>query len=121
MFKSDLVKMFAFFTTDEERLEVMIDLGKSLKIPDRSFSEDEIVKGCASYVALRYKNGKLEAKSDSIIMKGFLKVLEVFYAETPQDDPVEFLEKLKIKSLFSTQRQNGLNHILKRINNEISE
>ncbi|MBN2676396.1 MAG: SufE family protein [Alphaproteobacteria bacterium] len=112
--------MFQFFTTDEERLDALIDLGKSLDAPSTPFSEEDIVKGCASYVALRIKNGQIEGTSDAIIMKGFLKVLQIFYAETPQDDPVAFLKKLAIDSILSTQRQNGLLNILKKIQKDVS-
>ncbi|MBN1783845.1 MAG: SufE family protein [Alphaproteobacteria bacterium] len=118
MNKQDLISMFGYFQTDEERMDAVVDLGRSLKDqPKKGFN---CVTGCASKVDLDITynaNGTktIMADSDSIIVKGLLVLLKTFYAEKSNESVFDFLEKLGLNNILSTQRQNGLKTIIERI------
>ena len=122
MKKKDLVDIFSFLETDEQRVEMLIELGMDLKESTSSFSDKDIIKGCASFVALKTKTNNnqtisIDAKSDSLIVKGLLVVLKIFYFEEKKESILDFLKQLKISSILSAQRTNGLKSIIKRIEN----
>lgn len=118
MTKQDLMNMFAYFQTDEERMDAVVDLGRDLKdTPTKGFN---CVSGCASTVDLDITNNPdgtktILADSDSIIVKGLLVLLKTFYAESREESAMDFFAQLHLKNVLSTQRQNGLHTIIERI------
>ncbi len=117
MTKEELENMFNFFSTDEEKLEAIVDLGKTLN--DKVKKGINCVSGCVSQVDLEVekteKGLKILANSDSIIIRGFLVLFKSFYAEKNNETIWEFLEKLELKNILTTQRQNGLKSIIEKI------
>lgn len=117
MTPSELKTLFSFFTTDEERLEAVIDLGKSLTDTPQN---QNCTTGCSSRVDLDVypqKDGTFQilANSDSVILRGFLVILKTFYAHQHQETLFDFLRTLHLDRILSTQRQNGLNSIVEKI------
>ncbi len=122
MTKNDLENMFGFFSTDEEKLEAIIDLGKTLN--DKAEKGKNCISGCASQVDLEIKKDEKELKilanSDSIIVRGFLVIFKIFYADKGNKTIWNFLEKLGLKNILTTQRQNGIKEIIKHIEKNYS-
>lgn len=122
MNKKDLIDVFSFLETDEQKAEMLIELGMDLEESTTDFSNNDIINGCASYVALQIKTNEsntlsIDAKSDSLIVKGLLVVLKIFYFEEKKESIFDFLKQLKIDSILSAQRTNGLKSIIERIEN----
>ncbi|MHA1540779.1 MAG: SufE family protein [Alphaproteobacteria bacterium] len=117
MTKNDLENMFGFFSTDEEKLEAVVDLGKTLN--DKVEKGKNCISGCASKVDLEIEKNerglKILANSDSIIVRGFLVIFKTFYAKNNKETIWSFLEKLGLKNILTTQRQNGIKEIIKHI------
>lgn len=117
MTPADLKTLFSFFTTDEERLDAVIDLGKDLKDTPQN---QNCVTGCSARVDLDVypqKDGTFQilVNSDSIIMRGFMVILKTFYAHPKNEEISDFLHTLRLDNILSTQRQNGLASIIQTI------
>ncbi len=117
MTKEELENMFTFFSTEEEKLDAIVDLGKMLN--NKVKKGINCVSGCVSQVDLEVekteKGLKILANSDSIIIRGFLVIFKSFYAEKNNETIWDFLKKLGLKNILTTQRQNGIKEIIKYI------
>jgi cysteine desulfuration protein SufE len=109
----------------EERLQHVIDLGKSLPpLTDAERSEANKVRGCASQVWLvtERDDGRLSFRgdSDAIIVRGLIAILLRLYSgRTPAEilafDAKAGLTGLGLPGALSMQRSNGLFSMVERI------
>lgn len=112
----------------EDRIDYLIDLGRELPTPSVDLQTDQnLVAGCMSAVWLKINvdgpdsQVRIEADSDSQIIRGLLVILAAFYdRKTPlqivRSDASEFLKRLELDQHLSPQRRNGLFAMVKRIN-----
>ena len=110
----------------EQRLQHVIDLGKSLApLTDAERTDDNKVRGCASQVWLvtdRGPDGTLTFRgdSDAIIVRGLVAILLRLYSGRTPAEIVAFdaeagLKALGLPNALSMQRSNGLFSMVKRI------
>jgi cysteine desulfuration protein SufE len=124
---ADIVDTLSFFDSWEDRYKYIIDLGKELPpMPSGLKNEAHLVRGCQSQVWLAHElqNGQLffQADSDAFIVKGLLAVvLAAYNGKTPKDilavDIETYFESLSLLQHLSSTRGNGLNAMVKRIQN----
>lgn len=131
--QAELLEEFEELEDWEERYDFIIDLGRELPaMSEQQKVEDNIVKGCMSQVWLvtgRSESGeamKIDADSDSIIVKGLIVLLLSFYrekapAQVATDDVEGFLATLGLNQHLSPQRRNGLFSMVKRLRAEAVE
>ena len=128
--KFDLINAdFEFLENWEDRYSYIIDLGREMpKLEDSLKSEYNKVSGCASQVWLRletYKNDGVErlsflGDSDALIVKGLIAIVGSIYDNMPLNDisnadPYKMFESLELLGHLSSQRANGLNSMIKKI------
>lgn len=125
--QAELLEEFEELEDWEERYDFIIDLGRELPgMPADQQVEENIVKGCMSQVWLvtgMSESGeamKIDADSDSIIVKGLIVLLLSFYrdktpAQIATDDVEGFLATLGLNQHLSPQRRNGLFAMVKRL------
>jgi cysteine desulfuration protein SufE len=133
MFDSCLAKqravkqLFAHAKTQEERYQVILDLGKKQKsFPPEDKTERTRVHGCQSltYLKVTEEGGKLilQIDSDALISAGLGQLLTMVYSgESPEvilKCPPSYLEELGIQSSLSPGRAAGLASIFARIKQE---
>lgn len=113
----------------QEQLGYVLDLGRALpKLPDAERTEANKVRGCSSQVWMvseRTDDGRLvfRAESDAQIPQGLIAVLLRLYsgrrpAEIMELDPQVAVDRLKLGSMLTTQRANGLASMVERIRSE---
>ena len=124
----ELLETFADLPEWDERYDFIIDLGRELPQPSDELLQDEnLVDGCMSTVWLVMKMEhqtaplKIQADSDSLIVKGLIVILMAFYADKTaaqiiQSDVSDYLKQLGLDQHLSPQRRNGLFAMIKRIN-----
>lgn len=124
----ELIDAFVDMPDFDDRVDYIIDLGRELpKASNELHSESNLVQGCMSTVWLQMEVGdskqpvRIEADSDSQIIKGLLVILFAFYrGKTAQQivdsDVSSFLKQLELDQHLSPQRRNGLFAMIKRIN-----
>lgn len=109
---------------NEELYKRIINLGKQSMHFEESWKNDaNLVPGCQSTLFLHsYLEGqrvRLRAYSNALISQGLSQLLVITYDnETPEvilQCPPTFLEEIKIFSLFSPSRANGLANLYLRI------
>lgn len=124
-----LAEDFDLLESWEEQLGYVMDLGRALpKLSEAERTEANKVRGCASQVWLvtrRLPDGRLEfrAESDAQIPQGLIAVLLKLYsgrspAEIRALDPQTAVERLKLGSMLTSQRANGLAAMVDRIRRE---
>ena len=120
---------FNFLENWEDKYRYIIDIGKELeKYPEEFRNEDYRVIGCASQVWFYPKivevNGQkifsFKGDSDAMIVRGLIKILSTIYNKTEVQeainiDPYKKLELLNLKDHISSQRSNGLNSMILKI------
>lgn len=120
---------FNFLENWEDKYRYIIDIGKELeKYPEEFRNEDYRVVGCASQVWFYPKivevNGQkifsFKGDSDAMIVRGLIKILSTIYNKTEVQeainiDPYKKLELLNLKDHISSQRSNGLNSMILKI------
>ena len=120
---------FAFLDEWEARFTHLIDLGKSLPpLKPEEYAEANKVRGCSSQVWVvseRADDGRLvfRAESDAQIPQGLIAVLLKLYssrlpAEIMALDPQVAVDRLKLGSMLTSQRANGLASMIERIRRE---
>lgn len=122
--KALLIKKFSAFPSWEDRFRLVVDYGKKLN----SFSQDQkleesLVPGCLSkvWVVGKFENGVMiyQADADSAIVKGLVGILVYLYSGLIPDEILnvspEFLRDLGLEQAVSTNRRNGLWHMLEKI------
>jgi len=118
----ELVDEFALFDNNMDKYEYIIELGKDLPALDDGFKTDGyIVKGCQSKVWLNavLENGTViyQADSNTVITKGIIALLiRALSGQKPMDiaqHNLDFLGKIGLHGLLSSQRSNGLTAMIK--------
>ena len=128
--KFDLINAdFEFLENWEDRYSYIIDLGRDMpKLEESLKSEYNKLSGCASQVWLilgTYKKDGVEklsflGDSDALIVKGLIAIVGSIYDNMPLNDisnadPYKKFERLELLGHLSSQRANGLNSMIKRI------
>ena len=125
----ELLEEFEELVDWEEQCDFLIDLG--FELPEFSAElkrEENIVRGCQSQVWLVaepvVEDGvtvvRVQADSDSMIVKGLIAVLLATYSgKSPQqilDTEIEVLfERMGLNQHLSSTRRNGLHGMVQRI------
>ena len=130
--KFDLINAdFEFLENWEDRYSYIIDLGREMpKLEESLKSEYNKLSGCASQVWLilgTYKKDGVErlsflGDSDALIVKGLIAIVGSIYDNIPLNDisnvdPYKRFESLELLGHLSSQRANGLNSMIKKIQN----
>ncbi len=113
----------------QEQLGYVLDLGRALpKLAETERTEANRVRGCSSQVWVvseRADDGRLvfRAESDAQIPQGLIAVLLKLYssrlpAEIMALDPQVAVDRLKLGSMLTSQRANGLASMIERIRRE---
>ena len=125
--QNQVKKLFAPCTTEEQKYEKIIELGRSqsplnpsLKVPEN------LVKGCQSlmYMDSQFDGNVMIFKTDSdaLISSGLAVLLiKVYSGETPEailKCPPDYLEELGISASLTPSRANGLYSIHLRMKQE---
>jgi cysteine desulfuration protein SufE len=116
----------------QDQLGYVIDLGRALpRLDESERTEAHKVRGCASQVWLvteRAPDGRLvfRAESDAQIPHGLIAVLLKLYSGRRPDeiralDPQAAVERLKLGSMLTSQRANGLAAMVERIRKAAAE
>ena len=128
--KFDLINAdFEFLENWEDRYSYIIDLGREMpKLEESLKSEYNKLSGCASQVWLilgTYKKDGVErlsflGDSDALIVKGLIAIVGSIYDnmplnDIPNADPYKMFESLELLGHLSSQRANGLNSMIKKI------
>ena len=128
--KFDLINAdFEFLENWEDRYSYIIDLGRDMpKLEESLKSEYNKLSGCASQVWLilgTYKKDGVEklsflGDSDALIVKGLIAIVGSIYDNMPLNDisnvdPYKKFESLELLGHLSSQRANGLNSMIKKI------
>ena len=120
---------FEFLENWEDRYSYIIDLGREMpKLEESLKSEYNKLSGCASQVWLilgTYKKDGVErlsflGDSDALIVKGLIAIVGSIYDNMPLNDiynvdPYKMFESLELLGHLSSQRANGLNSMIKKI------
>tara|TARA_X000000368_G_scaffold122194_1_gene95800 strand:+ start:4591 stop:5013 length:423 start_codon:yes stop_codon:yes gene_type:complete len=124
-----------FATLDgQDRLVYLIDLGKKIdQIDEKYKTEENKVHACTSqtWINIIDKDSiTLTADSESAIVKGLLRVLQVGFNDEEKkniidfinefDEPIKIFEWLNIGPTISSQRQNGFIGALLFIKKELT-
>lgn len=113
----------------QEQLGYVLDLGRALpKLAEAERTEANRVRGCSSQVWVVSEgadDGRLvfRAESDAQIPQGLIAVLLKLYsgrlpAEIMALDPQVAVDRLKLGSMLTSQRANGLASMIERIRRE---
>ena len=124
-----LVEDFDLLDDWQEQLGYVLDLGRALpKLTETERTEANKVRGCSSQVWVvseRTDDGRLvfRAESDAQIPQGLIAVLLKLYsgrlpAEITALDPQVAVDRLKLGSMLTSQRANGLASMIERIRRE---
>jgi cysteine desulfuration protein SufE len=124
-----LVEDFDLLDDWQEQLGYVLDLGRALpKLSETERTEANRVRGCSSQVWVvsgRTDDGRLvfRAESDAQIPQGLIAVLLKLYsgrlpAEIMALDPQVAVDRLKLGSMLTSQRANGLASMIERIRRE---
>lgn len=128
----ELLETFEELEEWDERYDFIIDLGRELpQFPSEYQTSEYIVDGCMSTVWLVVETMdaaspvKIQASSDSIIVKGLIAVMMSYYNKLSAEqvataDVGEFLGKLGLNQHLSPQRRNGLFSMIKRLRMEVA-
>ena len=119
----------------QDKLVYLIDLGKKI---DQIDSKDKVdknkVNACTSQTWIKLENNKfvtLKADSESAIVKGLLRILQIGFNNSEKkgiidfidefDEPIKIFEWLNIGPTISSQRQNGFIGALLFIKEELNK
>jgi len=120
-----LIQEFQTFDDWEEKYSYLIELGKHLpKLEESKKNPANKINGCMSQVwmVLEYDRKRLYlyVDSDALIVRGLLAiVVRLCYGKTGEEilniDFDNLLDKLEMKKRLTPSRNNGLYHIIKKI------
>ena len=123
----DIIETLSFFDSWEDRYKYIIDLGKELPEMDAAKrNEQHLVRGCQSQVWIDCEIADdkfwFEVDSDAFVVKGLLGVVLAAYngksAEQIGSFDIEaYFEALGLLKHLSTTRGNGLQAMVKKIQN----
>jgi len=115
--QANIIEDFSFLPEWDERYAHLIEIGQKLPpLPDAHKNEETIVRGCQSNVWLYHEcmDGKirLQADSDSLVVKGLAALLLQVYSDQPAKDIVDtdliIFAQTGLDKHLSSQRANGL-------------
>ena len=119
--ENEIVEEFDLFDDQMDKYEYIIDLGKKLAVLDSKYlTDDFLVKGCQSKVWLHAyeKEGRIfyEADSNTAITKGIIALLVRVLSGQPAKEivsaPLQFIDRINLRSHLSSQRSNGLSAMI---------
>ena len=119
----------------QDKLVYLIDLGKKLdEINPKDKINQNKVSACTSQTWIKLENDKfvtLKADSESTIVKGLLRILQIGFNNSEKksiidfidkfDEPIKIFEWLNIGPTISSQRQNGFIGALLFIKQELNK
>ena len=120
-----IVDDFEFLEDWEDKYRYVIEEGKKMPTLDEAFKvQSNKVDGCASQVWLHFSISDtlyFDGDSDAVIVKGLIALLRKLYNGTPIDEiknisASENLKRLGLDEHLSSQRSNGVNAMIKKIN-----
>lgn len=126
----ELIDDFEFMETKEERLKLIVELGRELpEFPEELRLDEFKVQGCQSQVWLvpqiveeedGTKRILFQADSDAHIVKGLVGILVMLLSgKTPQEildfDLRGLFDRLKLEKHLVPARSNGLHSMVRRI------
>ena len=118
----------------QDKLVYLIDLGKKLDLIDiKDQVNENKIHACTSqtWIKLVYngENVSFKANSESTMVKGLLKIIQIGFNGTEQKDILNFIDKfdsaedlfawINIGTTISSQRQNGFIGSLNYIKEEL--
>lgn len=117
---------FALFDDWREKIEYVLELGKSLEpFPDEHRTDANKVRGCQSQVWMVAETDpasgelRIKADSDAFIVKGLIALLLRLYANRKPADivanPPDVFQEIGLGKHLSPTRANGLHAMIKRI------
>lgn len=119
-FKNKIDKIKALFqeqSTDKEKYELILDLGRSLTaLKTEAKTDNNRVEGCQSttYLTAQYIEGKMhfQAESDALISAGLaallIKIYDLESPETIRQNPPDFLKEVDLHNILSPLRASGM-------------
>ncbi len=124
--QQELEDEFALFDDWREKIEYVMDLGKTLPpFPEEARTEANRVHGCQSQVWMDARidpeTGRLRlvADSDAILVKGLIGLLLRLYDDRPPreiaDNPPEVFERIGLGRHLTPGRANGLYEMVRRV------
>jgi cysteine desulfuration protein SufE len=117
----EIAKNFQSLTEWADRYEYLIEIAEDLpKFPEEEKKTENLVQGCSSRTWIISKNNLILAEADSLTVRGLLVLVLSYLNENPDISKLNlnFLNSLGLDKYLSLQRQNGLQAILKKIQNE---
>lgn len=123
---AELEGEFAFLEEYRDKIEHLMDLGKTLpQLPPELRSDAHLVRGCQSRVwlvgELDPATGRLRLRgdSDAILVRGLIALLLRLYDDRPPreiiDNPPDVLERIGLSRMLTPSRSNGLYAMIGRI------
>lgn len=118
--------MTAFNEIDDWMMqyEFLLRIGAELEpFPDDFKDDSHLIRGCQSKVWLKYteKDGRIHILGDSeaLIVKGMFAVAIIMFQDQTVEDvadaKVRYIEETSIKNQISTDRFQGLNSVIRAI------
>ncbi|WDR80356.1 SufE family protein [Candidatus Purcelliella pentastirinorum] len=128
--RDEVLSNFKLFSSWEEKYLYIIELGESLpKMPSCLYSTKNLIIGCQSNVWVYLKKDvkniiKLYGDSDTLITKGFIAIILIFYngltiKECIAFDIYFYLKKISLMNNLTYSRVEGLNSIINYIFNKL--
>lgn len=127
MDKNKFIKNFSSLNNWEEKYLYIIELGKQLTpFPNKFKQSTYLVPGCQNlvWIALLYEKNNLKfyGDSNSIIVKGLIAILFIFYqnlkiSEVIKCDAYPYLKNLCLSEHLTPSRMQGLGAIISFIKN----
>jgi len=124
--QQEIIDEFGLFDDWMDRYQYLIDLGRKLEaIPESERTEDRLLAGCQSRVWMIAEGDAdrltFRANSDAAIVSGLIALLLRVYsgrsaAEILESEP-RFVDAIGLSEHLSPTRANGLNAMLRAINN----
>jgi cysteine desulfuration protein SufE len=123
---AELEGEFAFLEEYRDKIEHLMDLGKSLPpLAPELRTDAHLVRGCQSRVWLVGGSDpetgrlRLQGDSDAMLVRGLIALLLRLYDDRPPreilDNPPDVLERIGLARMLTPSRSNGLYAMVGRI------
>ena len=129
--QDQIIHDFSFLNTDNEILEYVIDLGKNEPNLEDNYKIDQYrIQGCMSSVwcvcnIINNNRLTLQVDSDALITKGLITIIKTIYNNQKINDIIDsqlyIFDRINIRHLLGTRRNNGLMIMLDYIKTFINE
>ena len=127
---SEVSETFEFLDDWEDKYRYVIELGREYKALEEGLRTDSVkVDGCASQVWLlpyiKQEKFYFDGASDAIIVSGLVAILSILYngntiKQAQEIKALEVFNTLGLGANLSSQRSNGLNSMIQRIESYLS-